>query len=44
VAFVALFVMNVFNEPVEFYEIYCDGEKSWRFNGKRGDKWTARDK
>lgn len=44
VAFVASFVVNVFNEPADFYEIYCDVEESWRFCDTRGDKWTARDK
>jgi hypothetical protein len=38
VTFVARFLMNVFNAPADFYEIYCDVEESWWFSDTRGDK------
>lgn len=35
VAFVARFLVNVFNAPADFYEIYCDVEESWKLS----DTW-----
>lgn len=37
VAFIARFIVNVFNTPADFYEIDCDVEGSWRFSDTRGD-------
>jgi hypothetical protein len=44
VAFMACVLMTVFSAHADFYEIYCDVEKSWRFSETQDDKWTTRDK